>query len=201
VVLVLVESPFAGDVERNLRYLRAAMRDCLLRGEAPFASHALYTQEGVLDDDKPTERQLGIDAGLLWGAKAEKTVVYADFGISRGMEYGIENAERAGRRVEYRRLPGWDLPASVEPGQRWRWESAHKLFPREFTVVEETIEDGQKAWNVDFGFQTGVFYDSRFRNGQMTFIGRVCGRPPLTPGFAPCTRPAHADGPCAHPEA
>ena len=38
--LVVVESPYAGDVEANLAYLRRAMRDCLLRGEAPFASHA-----------------------------------------------------------------------------------------------------------------------------------------------------------------
>lgn len=104
---VLVESPFAGDVERNLRYLRACMRDCFLRGELPFASHALYTQPGVLDDNDPAERQLGIDAGLAWGAHAVKTVVYTDLGMSRGMRYGIDNATAAGRPVEYRTLPGW----------------------------------------------------------------------------------------------
>ena len=37
--LVVVESPYAGDVETNVRYARAAIRDCLMRGEAPFASH------------------------------------------------------------------------------------------------------------------------------------------------------------------
>lgn len=26
-----------------------------------------------------------------------------------------------------------------------------------------------------------------------------CGFVPPTPGYAPCTRPKHADGPCAHP--
>jgi hypothetical protein len=57
--LVVVESPYAGDVTRNLEYARAAMADCLARGEAPFASHALYTQIGVLDDTKPEERKLG----------------------------------------------------------------------------------------------------------------------------------------------
>ncbi len=46
----IIESPFAGDVERNVRYARAAMRDCLMRRETPYASHLLYTQEGVLDD-------------------------------------------------------------------------------------------------------------------------------------------------------
>jgi hypothetical protein len=106
-IRVLIESPYAGDVERNLRYVRAAMRDCLTRGEAPYASHALYTQEGVLDDLIPDERTLGIDAGLLWGAAAEKTVVYTDLGTSRGMEYGIKNAEKAGRPIEYRTLEGW----------------------------------------------------------------------------------------------
>ena len=50
---VIIESPFAGDVDRNLRYARAAMRDCLLRGESPYASHLLYTQPGVLNDDIP----------------------------------------------------------------------------------------------------------------------------------------------------
>ena len=52
----------------------------------------------------PEERQWGIDAGLAWSDKAEATVVYIDRGISRGMEYGIANAERAGRPVERRTL-------------------------------------------------------------------------------------------------
>lgn len=103
-ILVILESPFAGDVEHNLAYARACMRDCFGRGEAPFASHLLYTQEGCLDDTIPGEREMGIAAGLLWGANAAKTVVYTDRGISRGMRYGIENAHKAGRPVEYRSL-------------------------------------------------------------------------------------------------
>lgn len=102
--LVLVESPFAGDVERNLGYLRACMRDCLLRGEAPFASHALYTQPGVLDDLNPDERALGIEAGLCWGLKADATVVYCDLGQSVGMVHGILAAQIAGRPIEFRTL-------------------------------------------------------------------------------------------------
>ncbi len=101
---VIVESPYAGDVERNTTYARAALRDCLLRGESPIASHLLYTQPGVLDDAIPEERQLGIDAGLAWGVEAEATVCYVDFGVSAGMKYGIERAEREGRRVEQRTM-------------------------------------------------------------------------------------------------
>lgn len=100
--LVILESPYAGDVDNNLTYAREAMADCLQRGEAPFASHLLYTQEGVLDDNVPGERSLGIEAGLAWGERADATVVYADLGITPGMEQGIERANEAGRAVEYR---------------------------------------------------------------------------------------------------
>lgn len=93
--------------ELSVMYARAAMRDCLQRGEAPYASHLLYTQDGVLDDDIPDERALGIEAGLQWGAAASKTVVYTDLGISDGMQQGIERAKAQGRMIEYRSLPDW----------------------------------------------------------------------------------------------
>ena len=101
---VIVESPYAGDVDANVTYARRALRDCLARNEAPIASHLLYTQPGVLDDDVTRERELGIEAGLVWGEQAEATVVYADRGFSRGMRYGIQRAENAGRPVEIRYL-------------------------------------------------------------------------------------------------
>jgi hypothetical protein len=105
---VIVESPYAGDIAENVTYARACVRDSLSRGEAPVASHLLYTQPGVLRDEVPEERQWGIDAGLAWGGVAEATVVYTDRGISRGMQYGIQNAERAGRPVEYRSISATD---------------------------------------------------------------------------------------------
>jgi hypothetical protein len=116
---VIIESPFAGDVKRNLRYLRACMRDCLLRGEAPFASHALYTQPGVLDDDRPEDRTLGINAGFVWRDSADCTLFYTDLGVSRGMELGIEDATAKGRPFEYRSLGhDWDQGEIY----RTRWE-------------------------------------------------------------------------------
>lgn len=102
--LVILESPFAGDTEANVEYARRAVRDALSRGEAPIASHLLYTQPGILQDSVPEERAWGINAGLAWGRVAEATVVYTDRGISRGMEYGIANARKAGRPVEFRTL-------------------------------------------------------------------------------------------------
>lgn len=102
--LVILESPYAGDVISNLTYARMWMRDCLLRGEAPFASHLLYTQDGILDDKLPAERAAGIEAGLQWGAAAEATVVHTDFGISSGMAQGVKRAKEMGRPIEYRTL-------------------------------------------------------------------------------------------------
>lgn len=104
--LVVIESPYAGDIERNLRYLRACMADCLARGESPYASHALYTQPGVLDDREHEQRALGIAAGFAWRLVAEATIVYGNFGISKGMQYDIDHAELHGRPIEYRRLAG-----------------------------------------------------------------------------------------------
>lgn len=100
--LVIVESPYAGDVDANVDYARRCIRDSLSRGEAPIASHLLYTQPGVLRDEVPNERQWGIDAGLAWGRVADLTVVYTDRGISRGMQYGIDAAKAHGRPVEFR---------------------------------------------------------------------------------------------------
>lgn len=64
--------------------MRRAVRDSLARGEAPIASHLLYTQPGILCDEDPSERAWGISAGLAWGKVADATVLYADLGIVKG---------------------------------------------------------------------------------------------------------------------
>lgn len=105
-----IETPYTGTTEeeiaRNLLYARACVRDSLLQGEIPFASHLFYTQPGILDDDIPVEREMGILAGkeLIEGLSGIVTVVYKDLGISRGMQFGIDRAEQNKREVEYRML-------------------------------------------------------------------------------------------------
>lgn len=83
--LVVIESPYAGDIEKNVRYARAAMADSLARGEAPIASHLLYTQEGILNEGVPAERKRGILAGMAWAARADLVAFYVDHGWSGGM--------------------------------------------------------------------------------------------------------------------
>ena len=80
---VILESPYAGQITRNLHYAKLALKDSLLRGEAPLVSHLLYTQ--VLQDEVPAERERGISAGLAWLRQAEEVVFYVDYGMSPGM--------------------------------------------------------------------------------------------------------------------
>lgn len=101
---VVLESPFTGDIPANLSYARACLRDCLLRGESPVASHCLLTQEGVLNDADAIERAVGINAGHAWMHGAHAVVVYTDRGISEGMKAGINAAEFHKIPVEYRSL-------------------------------------------------------------------------------------------------
>lgn len=100
--LVIIESPYAGEVERNVKYAQRCMHNSLLKGEAPFISHLLYTQ--CLDDKIPEERKMGMDAGWEYIRVSDYSVVYKDYGISDGMEKGIEIAEKLGHRIEYREI-------------------------------------------------------------------------------------------------
>ena len=101
----ILESPFAGNIELNIAYAKLCIRDMLLRGEAPIASHLLFTQPGLLDDTKPEQRTLGIAAGHAWIEVADEVVVYGDLGISKGMELGIQNARKVEKPITYRYLP------------------------------------------------------------------------------------------------
>lgn len=98
---VIVESPFAGGFA-NVRYSRECLRDCLDRGEAPYASHLLYTQKGVLNDEIAEERRRGIDAAVAWLEVADYVAVYMDLGITVGMMFGIIRAAKSGKPIRLR---------------------------------------------------------------------------------------------------
>jgi len=86
---VIIESPYAGDVLRNVAYACSALLDSVLRGEAPIASHLLFTQAGVLNDDIEAERAIGIEAGLAWASVCDYTAFYIDHGVSQGMKNAL----------------------------------------------------------------------------------------------------------------
>jgi hypothetical protein len=101
---VIVESPYAGDILANTTYARRCLSNCLKRGEAPIASHLLYTQPGVLNDHIAEERELGIAAGLAWWVSAELIVFYVDRGWSPGMEAAFQAVAEQKLPFEIRKL-------------------------------------------------------------------------------------------------
>ena len=105
---VVLESPYGAPdfetIRRNILYFRTCLRDSLERGEAPWCSHSVYPQPGILNDNDEHERTWGISAGLAWGDAAELRAVYLDLGTTRGMKLGIERALEIGQDIEERRL-------------------------------------------------------------------------------------------------
>jgi hypothetical protein len=108
VIRVVVESPLGAhsraQIEDNKLFAIACCKDCLRRGEAPYASHLFFDRPGLLDDQVQQERALGMEAGFAWGDAADMTIVYVDRGISSGMRAGIARAILAKRTIIYRRL-------------------------------------------------------------------------------------------------
>lgn len=146
---VILESPYAGDVERNFEYGCACLRDSIMRGEAPFASHLLFTQPKVLNDDDSEERKLGIEAGLAWCEVSDGTVVYEDYGISRGMQFGIDRATTSGKPVEYRRI----LPPHERDAAKWMANHHNQFAQEDVTSLRRELgqargeRDRQRAKN------------------------------------------------------
>lgn len=99
---VIIESPYSGDIGANTRYARRALRDSIDRGEAPLASHLLYTQ--VLKDDDPEERMLGIKLGYEHWYGARAIIFYIDRGMSPGMQSALVEAMKTGKDIEFRRI-------------------------------------------------------------------------------------------------
>jgi hypothetical protein len=127
VILAILESPYSGVIWRNELYARMAMRDSLARGEAPFASHLLYTQ--TLDDNIAEQRDQGMRAGFAWGEFADLRVFYLDRGFSRGMIEGLKQAALYKQPLSFRSLPEW-----YDPRRTWaclpelnNWLYAHNV--------------------------------------------------------------------------
>ncbi|OCN00874.1 hypothetical protein A7X67_10555 [Clostridium sp. W14A] len=96
--LVYICSPYAGDVESNVRFAKAACRYAMKQGCAPVAVHLLYPQ--ILNDAVPAERKAGIQMGLRVLASCEELWACGDT-ISHGMSCEIAKAKRLGITVRY----------------------------------------------------------------------------------------------------
>lgn len=110
---VFVESPYSGDIDRNIRYLKLCKYDCWARGEMPCSSHDDMTQHPVKLDFYASDYEKKWDIytreGAINGAHSlrilcSKTVFYVDLGFSDGMKSAIEYCRKNNITVEMRKL-------------------------------------------------------------------------------------------------
>ena len=96
--LVFICSPFAGDVERNIRKTRGYCRLAVSRNAIPFAPHLLFPQ--FMDDDDKEARDYGIFMGLVLMGKCQELWCFGDY-ISKGMAIELEKAKARNMVIRY----------------------------------------------------------------------------------------------------
>lgn len=129
--LVYICSPYAGDVESNIRFAKAACSYAAEYGCAPVAVHLMYPQ--ILNDAVPAQREIGIQMGLRVLASCNELWICGSR-ISHGMSCEIAGAERLG-------IPVRSISAEqIQGGCRMKNND-----PEERTVMpEETPSHGMK---------------------------------------------------------
>lgn len=94
--VVYVCSPYAGDVEENIRKACAYCRYAIDQGCIPLAPHLYLPQ--FLDEESERELALFMDIALL--SRCAELWVFGNM-ISAGMEKEIQYAQRKGKTIKY----------------------------------------------------------------------------------------------------
>ena len=95
--MVYIASPYAGEVEQNVRFAKAACLFAMRQDCTPVAVHLLYPQ--FLDDSNPTQREAGVRMGLRVLEACDELWLCGDR-MSRGMSAELAAAERLGIPAE-----------------------------------------------------------------------------------------------------
>lgn len=102
--LVYIASPYAGDVEGNVAFAKAACRYAAAQGYTPVAVHLMYPQ--FLDDRVPKEREAGLKMGRRVLAACEEIWLCGER-MSAGMKAEEAEAQRLG--IPIRKVPSSDI--------------------------------------------------------------------------------------------
>lgn len=94
---IFICSRYAGDVSMNTKVAERLCRKAVERGCAPFAPDLLYTR--FLDDEKASEREVGISCGLTFMETCDEVWVFIGHGVSDGMRREIAHARSLGKPV------------------------------------------------------------------------------------------------------
>lgn len=96
--IVYICSPYAGDIEKNVKAARVYSRFAVDKGFIPVAPHLLFPQ--FMDDTDPKERELGLFFGNALMSKCAEVWVFGST-ISAGMEAEIRRAKWKDYRLRY----------------------------------------------------------------------------------------------------
>ena len=96
--IVYICSPYAGDIEKNVKAARDYCRFAVDKGFIPVAPHLLFPQ--FMDDTDPKERELGLFFGNALMSKCSEVWVFGSV-ISPGMQTEIKRARWKNYRLRY----------------------------------------------------------------------------------------------------
>lgn len=96
--IVYICSPYAGEIEKNVKAAQGYSRFAVEKGYIPIAPHLLFPQ--FLNDANPKERQLGLFFGNALMSKCSEVWVFGSR-ISAGMEAEINRAKWKNYRLRY----------------------------------------------------------------------------------------------------
>lgn len=96
--IVFICSPYAGDIEKNVKAARDFCRFAVGKGYIPVAPHLLFPQ--FMNDADPLERELGLFFGNALMSKCSEVWVFGS-NISTGMQAEIKRARWKNYRLRY----------------------------------------------------------------------------------------------------
>lgn len=103
--LVIIESPFRADhvrkIEHNVAFGLRVCKLAISEGLAPFGSHLFFP--GLLDDNDPDERRIGIECGWSIGVHADQVWFCLRLGekMSEGMRISHSRYKELGIPCRY----------------------------------------------------------------------------------------------------
>ena len=96
--IVFICSPYAGDIEKNVKAAQDYCRFAIAKGYIPVAPHLLFPQ--FMNDADPLERELGLFFGNALLSKCSEVWVFGS-NISTGMQAEIKIARWKNYRLRY----------------------------------------------------------------------------------------------------
>ena len=96
--IVYICSPYAGEIEKNVKAAQEYSRFAVEKGYIPIAPHLLFPQ--FLNDANPKDRQIGLFFSNALMSKCSEVWVFGSH-ISAGMEAEINRAKWKNYRLRY----------------------------------------------------------------------------------------------------